>query len=160
MRVSSIEMAVTVKGASRRASGLTAERKEKLGAVLKSVGVDKDTISKLLSSHRLESITIPLYARGAVNDEFNDLWLVKLPEFVKWFEKEFPDGLLRWDPEFEDPTTGKARPVLRVNFNYQEDDWGDHFSYRPTPLEDEAYHKKLRALRPKNGEKVDVGSIL
>jgi hypothetical protein len=153
-------MAVTVKRPSGRTSGLNAERKNKLREALKSVGVDKDTISRLLSSRRLGRITVPLFARGTVNDEFNDLWLVRLPEFLRWFEKEFPDGLLRWDPEFEDPTTGKARPVLRVNFNYQEDDWGDHFSYRPTSLEEEAYHKKLRELRPKNGDKVDVGSIL
>ena len=138
----------------------TSEASAKLSAALVSVGVDKETISKLLSSSKLGSVVVPLHARGTVTDEFNDLWLIKLPEFVRWFMKEFPDGRMRWDSEFEDTSTGKSRPVIRINFNYQEDDQGDHWSYRPTVLEEESYHKKLDELRFRDGKKVEVRSII
>jgi len=138
----------------------TSEVSAKLRAALVSVGADKETISKLLSSSMLGSVVVPLYARGTVTDEFNDLWLIKLPEFVRWFTEEFPDGRVRWDSEFEDTSTGKSRPVIRVNFNYQEGDQGDHWSYRPTVLEEESYHKKLDELKYKNGKKVEVRSVI
>ncbi len=148
----------------RRAEGSSSrhsrEEKEALKTALTSVGMDGPTISKLLSSAKLGSIVVPLLARGTAVDESNDLWVVKLPQFVRWFDKEFPDGLLRWDPEFEDTTTGMSHPVIRVSFNYQEDDQGDHWLYRPTTLEEESYHRKLRELRVSNGEKFDVRSLL
>lgn len=79
---------------------------------------------------------------------------------MRWFNKEFPDGLVRWDSELEVTSTGKSRPVVRVSFNYQEDDQGDHWSYRPTALEEESYHKKLHELRLKDGKKIEVRSII
>ncbi len=133
---------------------------EALKTTLISVGIDGRTISKLLSSPKLGSIVVPLFARGTAVDESNDLWVIKLPQFVRWFNKEFPDGLLRWEPEFEDTSTGMSHPVIRVSFNYQEDDQGDHWLYRPTTLEEESYHRKLRELKVGDGEKVDARSIL
>jgi hypothetical protein len=125
-----------------------------------SIGTDKETTSKLLASAKLGNVVVPLYARGTVTDEFNDLLLIRLPEFVRWFNKEFPDGLVRWDSEYEDTSTGKSRPVVRVSFNYQEDDQGDHWSYRPTALEEESYHKKLHELRLRDGKKIEVRTII
>lgn len=148
----------------RRAEGSFSQpgaaEKEALKTALTSVGMDGRTISKLLSSAKLGSMVVPLLARGTAADESNELWVVKLPQFVRWFNKEFPDGLLRWDPEFEDTTTGMSHPVIRVSFNYQEDDQGDHWLYRPTTLEDESYHRKLRELKAGDGEKIDVRSVL
>ena len=115
---------------------------KKLRRSLISIGVDKDIAQKLVASKSLERIVVPIYWKDGLESRSNALWLTRLPEFLRSFTKEFPDGEVRWDPDYEssDPAEDVA---IRVRFNVQEDDQGNRFHPKPTLLEEEAYQRML-----------------
>ena len=111
-----------------------------LSRLLLSLGAEKESVDRLSKSKALDRVVIPVYWTDGIVSKARPLWLTKLPAFLKSFEKEFPDGQVRWDPHYEgtDPSWGDL--ALHVYFNYQEDDDGDHWSPAPSLLEEEAYH--------------------
>jgi len=114
-----------------------------LRKALLSVGADKESVEKLISSKALEEVVIPLYWKDGLVSSARPFWLVKLPGFLKSFEAEFPDGQIRWDRDYESDDSAAGDIALRLYFNYQEDDHGVHWSPPPTLLEEESYHKML-----------------
>jgi hypothetical protein len=127
---------------------------------LLSVGVDKDSVERLTSSKTLDDIIIPIYWRDGLVSNSHPLWLVKLPEFLRSFEKEFPDGQVRWHDEYEgsDPALGDV--ALRIYFNYQEDDQGDHWSPPPTLLEEESYRRMLARCAYKGKRPIPASRVV
>ncbi|MDA4112783.1 MAG: hypothetical protein OK474_01930 [Thaumarchaeota archaeon] len=115
---------------------------ERLHKSLVSIGVDKEAAKKLTASKSLEHVVIPIYWKEGLESRAHSFWLMKLPEFLKSFTKQFPDGEVRWDPDYEgaEPAEDIA---IRVQFNVQEDDQGDHWRPKQTLLDDEAYQKML-----------------
>jgi hypothetical protein len=113
---------------------------------LLSIGVDKKSAEKLLASSALDRIVVPVYWKDGLVSQSHSLWLSKLPDFLKSFGKEFPDGQVRWDPDYyEQNIQGNSSDVaIRVYFNYQEDDQGDHWSPKPTEIEEQSYQKMLK----------------
>jgi hypothetical protein len=119
---------------------------EGLRKSLLSIGVDKKSAGKLLGSAVLDRVVVPIYWKDGLELQAHSVWLSKLPSFLKSFEKEFPDGQVRWDSNFyEQKQEGNSSDVaIRVFFNYQEDDDGDHWSPKPNEMEAESYQKMLR----------------
>ncbi|HEV2390616.1 MAG TPA: hypothetical protein VGS04_07830 [Nitrososphaerales archaeon] len=113
---------------------------------LLSIGVDDESAEKLLSSRALERLVIPVYWKDGLVSHAHLLQLTKLPSFLGSFGREFPDGQARWDPDYEEnnPQDSSSRVAVRVFFNYQEDDQGDHWSPRPTVIEDQSYQRMLK----------------
>ena len=65
---------------------------------LLSIGVDEKSADKLLSSRALERLVVPVYWKDGLVSHAHPLRLSKLPSFLRSFEKEFPDGQVRWGP--------------------------------------------------------------
>lgn len=131
-----------------------------LAKALLSIGAEKDSVERLTSTKRINDLIIPIYWKDGLVSSVRPLWLVKLPEFLKSFEAEFPDGEVRWDGAFEgnDPAMGDV--ALRVFFNYQEDDQGDHWSPPPTLLEEESYYRMLSRGAYKGAKPVSAAKIV
>jgi hypothetical protein len=131
-----------------------------LRKALLSVGADKDSVERLVSSRALEDAVIPIYWKDGLVSSVRPLWLVRLPEFLKSFQEEFPDGQVRWDQDYEsdDPASGDI--ALRTYFNYQEDDQGDHWSPPPTLLEEESYRKMLAEASFKGKKPVPASKVV
>jgi hypothetical protein len=113
---------------------------------LLSIGVDEKSAAKLLASKALDRIVVPVYWKDGLVSQSHALWLSKLPNFLKSFDKEFPDGQARWDPDYDEqgPMGNPSSVAIRIHFNYQEDDDGDHWSPKPTAIEDQSYQRMLR----------------
>jgi hypothetical protein len=131
-----------------------------LRKALLSVGADRDSVERLGSSKTLDEVVIPIYWKDGLVSSVRPLWLVKLPEFLKNFEKEFPDGQVRWDQDYNssDPSSGDI--ALRVYFNYQEDDQGDHWSPPPTLLEEESYYRMLGKSSFKGKKSISASRVV
>ncbi len=122
--------------------GDSAAEIERLHKSLISIGVDKDAAKRLAASRSLDNMVVSVYWKDGLEVRANSIWLVKLPEFLRGFAEEFPDGQVRWDPDYE--TANPAEDVaIRVRFNVQDDDQGGHFQPKPTLLEEEAYQRML-----------------
>jgi hypothetical protein len=133
---------------------------EKLGHTLLALGADEFGVKRLTSSKHLDHVVIPVYWKDGLVSSVRPLWLLKLPEFVKSFESEFPDGQIRWDQDYEgsDPFWGDI--ALRVYFNYQEDDQGDHWSPPPTLLEEESYYRMLSVAAFKGEKPIPAARVV
>ncbi len=127
---------------------------------LLSVGADKSSVEKLVSSKSLNDIVIPIYWKDGLVSSSRPFSLVKLPEFLKSFGKEFPDGQVRWDQDYESNNAASGDIALRVYFNYQEDDQGDHWSPPPTLLEEESYHRMLASGEFKGKKPVSASKVI
>ncbi|MDA4132634.1 MAG: hypothetical protein OK454_05855 [Thaumarchaeota archaeon] len=57
-----------------------------------SVGSDKGSVDRLISSKVIDEVVIPIYWKDGLVTTVRPMWLVKLPGFLKAFEQEFPDG--------------------------------------------------------------------
>jgi hypothetical protein len=138
----------------------TSSGSEGLRKALLSVGSDKDSVDRLISSKVIDDVVIPIYWKDGLVSTVRPMWLVGLPGFLKSFEKEFPDGQVRWDHDYEssDPAAGDV--ALRVYFNYQEDDQGDHWSPPPTLLEEESYYRMLARSFYKGKKPVPVSKVV
>ena len=124
-------------------------KKEDAGGLRKSllsIGADEKSVEKLLSSRALERVVVPLYWKDGLTLQARPLWLSKLPTFLNSFQKEFPEGQVRWDPDYDEqtPQGESSRVAIRVYFDYQEDDQGDHWSPKPTTIEEQSYQKMLK----------------
>jgi hypothetical protein len=128
---------------------------------LLSIGVDKGSVEKLVSSSALGRVVIPLYWKDGLVSHPHPLWLSKLPNFLRSFEEEFPDGEVRWDPDYEEHNQeGSGGYAIRVFFNYQEDDEGDHWSPQPTEIEMQSYQKMLKRASYTGPRAVQASSIV
>jgi hypothetical protein len=127
---------------SRDNAPQTAVEIGKIHKALTSIGVDQDAAKRLTASKTLERVVVPIYWKEGLESRINSLWLIKLPEFLKSFAKEFPDGQVRWDSDYESDDPADDLAVL-VRFNVQEDDQGNHWHPKPTLLEDEAYQRMI-----------------
>lgn len=134
------------KSAKPSSGGAKKEGAAKLRKSLLSIGVDEKSAEKLLSSRALERLVVPVYWKDGLVSHAHSLRLAKLPSFLGSFEKEFPDGQARWDPDYAEnnPQDNSSQVGIRVFFNYQEDDQGDHWSPRPTVIEDQSYQRMLK----------------
>jgi hypothetical protein len=132
-----------------RAKSAGSGEKEGAGELRKSllsIGVDEKSVKKLLSSRALERVVVPAYWKDGLVSQAHSLWILKLPSFLKSFGKEFPDGQIRWDPDYDEegPQGNPSRVAIRVYFNYQEDDQGHHWSPKPTVIEEQSYQRMLK----------------
>ena len=118
---------------------------DELRKALLSIGVEKKSAEKLLASRSLDKVVVPVYWKDGLIAQAHTLWLSKLPSFLKSFGKEFPEGQVRWDSDYDEhnPAAGSSREAIRVYFNLQEDDQGDHWSPKPTVIEEGSYRKML-----------------
>jgi hypothetical protein len=134
------------KGAKPAGSGGKKEDAAGLRESLLSIGVDGKSAEKLLSSRALERVVVPLYWKDGLTLQAHPLWLSKLPNFLRSFQKEFPEGQVRWDSDYDEqtPQGESSRVAIRVYFDYQEDDQGDHWSPKPTVIEEQSYQKMLK----------------
>lgn len=117
---------------------------EKLSKSLLSIGVDKESVDALISSRELDRAIVPIYWKDGIVPNVSSLWLPKLPEFLWTFTREFPDGQVRWDKNFEGGKPEDGDVAIRVFFDYQEDDQGDRWAPKPTPNEEESYYRLLK----------------
>jgi hypothetical protein len=133
---------------SAKPTGAGAKKKNaaKLRKSLLSIGVDEKSAEKLLSSRALERVVVPVYWKDGLVSHAHPLRLSKIPSFLGSFEKVFPDGQVRWDTDYAEnnPQDGSSDVAVRVFFNYQEDDQGDHWSPRPTAIEEQSYQRMLK----------------
>jgi hypothetical protein len=136
------------KGATSAGSGGTNEEGEAEGLrkSLLSIGVDAKSAEKLLSSRSLERLVVPVYWKDGLTLQAHPLSLSKLPNFLRSFQKEFPEGQVRWDPDYDEqtPQGESSRVAIRVYFDYQEDDQGHHWSPKPTEIEQQSYQMMLK----------------
>ncbi len=132
---------------------------KKLHGALISIGVDQESAEKLTASKSLDRIQVPIYWKEGLESRVNSLWLIKLPEFLRGFAKEFPDGEVRWDPDYESADPADDVAVL-VRFNVQEDDQGNHWHPKPTLLEDEAYQRMIERASFKGAKPVPAHVVV
>lgn len=153
------------KGAKPAGSGGKKGKKED-GATLRksllSIGVDEKSAEKLLSNRTLERIVVPAYWKDGLVLQAHTLWLSKLPNFLRSFEKEFPEGQVRWDPDYDEqtPQGESSRVAIRVYFDYQEDDQGDHWSPKPTVIEEQSYQKMLKRFSYRGSGPLQADAVL
>jgi hypothetical protein len=146
--------------------GKSGKSGEKEGAQLRksllSIGADKKSAEKLLSSRALGRVVIPVYWKDGLVSQAHALWLPRLPSFLRSFEREFPDGEVRWDPDYDEqnPQDGSGEYAIRVFFNYQEDDEGDHWSPKPTVIEEQSYQKILERSSYTGPRAVQASTVL
>jgi hypothetical protein len=135
---------------------------DRLRKSLLSIGVDKEPAEKLLASRALDRIVVPIYWKDGLVSQSHPLSLSKLPSFLKSFQEEFPDGQVRWDPDYDEQNQqGKSSDVaIRVVFNYQEDDQGDHWSPKPTAIEEQSYQRMLKRFSYKGASPVQAHAVL
>lgn len=131
---------------SKNNSGREKIDREKLRRALLSIGTDKGAVDNLIESKSLERIVIPIYWKDGIVKKVSSFYLPGLPSFLTSFEKRFPDGEIRWDPDYEGEKPSEGDVAIRVLFDYQEDDQGDHWSPKPTEQEEESYYKTLQSL--------------
>ncbi len=135
---------------------------EHLRKSLLSIGVDKESVERLLASSGLDRIVVPVYWKDGLVFHVSSLSLSSLPAFLKSFEKEFPDSQVRWDPDYDEnnPKDGTSDVAIRAYFSYQEDDQGDHWSPKPTPMEEESYQSMLKRYSYKGSSPLQAHAVL
>ena len=150
------------KKAKPRSSNKKKKDFDALRKALLSIGVDEGSAEKLIGSRALERTVVPIYWKDGLVFHVNSIWLPKLSSFLKSFEKEFPDGQVRWDPHYdvENPQGATSDVAIRVFFNYQEDDQGDHWSPKPTSIEEQNYYRMLKRFSYKGSSPVQAQAVL
>jgi len=133
---------------------------EKLLKSLLSIGVDKNSAERLVSSRDLGNAVVPIYWKDGIVSKVNSFWLQTLTEFLRSFALEFPDGQIRWDPHYRGERPEDGDMAVRVIFYYQEDDQGDHWSPRPDTLEEESYYRMLKRFTYKGDTPVSASRII
>lgn len=128
-------------------------------SALLRAGADKGVVQTILSSDKVRRATIPIYSRGSTRADEHDFWLIKLPEFVDWLEDRFPNGVVRWNPDFEGGRTPHTF-AIEVIFSLQEDDQGAKMMVRPSELDEERYHQKLEQLAYRESDAVPAHTIV
>ena len=67
---------------------------------------------------------------------------------------------MRWDRDYEGERPSDGDVAIRVYFDYQEDDQGDHWAPQPTEQQEESYYKTLRELSNKGSDTVPAYRIV
>ncbi len=132
---------------------------KRLHKSLVSIGVDREAAKSLTASRLLERIVVPVYWKEGLESQAHGLWLIKLPQFLRSFAEEFPDGEVRWDPDYESSNPADDL-AIRVRFNIQEGDQGGRFQPKPTLLEEEAYQRMLERSSYKGAKPVPAYSVV
>ncbi len=135
-----------------------AKLRDGIRKALYSIGVDKRVADRLISHKNLERITVPIYSKPGTTDS-HDFEIARLPDFLRWFEDEFPSGKARWDPDYESEA-GEHFSAIRVIFNLQEDDQDARVKVEPTILEEEAYRRKIKEYSYKKADEVKAHTII
>jgi len=133
-----------------------------LRKALLSAGVDEGSAEKLVRSRALKRIVVPVYWKDGLTFHISSLWLDKLPSFSKSFGRVFPEGQLRWDPDYDENNPQEQTSVVAIHvfFNYQEDDQGDHWSPKPTSIEEQSYQRMLKRFSYKGPSAVQAHDVL
>jgi hypothetical protein len=135
------------------------DESDRLHKSLASIGVDREAAKRLTSSKHLEHIVVPIYRKDGLASRSSRMWLVKLPELLRSFAREFPDGEIRWDSDYQGSVPAED-VAIRVFFNIQEDDQGGRFQPKPTPMEEEAYQRMLERSSYKGAKPVPAYLVL
>ncbi len=101
-----------------------------------------------------------MYSRAGLSADTHSFCLAKLPKFLGTFGEEFPNGVLRWDQNYQVESGSEGHIAIRVYFNYQEDDQGSRWSYRPTPTEEVSYHRMLSDCTYKGKRRITAHEII
>ena len=133
---------------------------EKLRKSLLSIGVDKAFVERLISSRDLSNAVVPIYWKDGIVMKVNSLWLPALPEFLKSFVRDFPDGQVRWDPDYRGEKPEDGDSAIHVFFSYQEDDQGDRWEPKPDAADVESYYKMLKRFSYKGEKAVSASRII
>lgn len=133
---------------------------DNLGKALASIGVDKESVGLLTSSKSLGRIVVPVYWKDGLVIHAHRIALTGVPGFLRGFREVFPDGLVRWDPDYESDDASAGDAAIRIYFSYQEDDQGDHWTPPPTLLEEESYDKMLAKAALKERQPVVASKVL
>jgi hypothetical protein len=133
---------------------------EKLRKSLLSIGVDKQVAERLLSSRDFSRVVVPIYWKDGIVSKANTFWLQTLPEFLKSFAHEFPDGQVRWDPDYRGEKPADGDSAIHVFFSYQEDDQGDRWEPKPDAPQVESYYKMLKKFSYKDDKPVPASRII
>ena len=136
------------------------EDTERLRKSLLSIGVDKSSVEELISSRELSRAIVPIYWKDGIVLKANSFWLPTLPEFLKDFTREFPDGQVRWDTDYHGEKPGDGDLAISVVFNYQGDDQGDHWSPKPDTPEEESYYRMIKRSTFKGDKAVPATRII
>lgn len=136
------------------------ENAERLRKSLLSIGVDKDSVQRILSSRELDRIVVPIYWKDGIVLKTNSFWLQTLPEFLASFSREFPDGQVRWDKDYMGNRPADSGAAIHVIFYYQEDDQGDHWSPKPEPDEEESYYRMLKRFTYEGDKPVQASRVI
>ena len=133
---------------------------DKLRKSLLSIGVDKNSVERLISSRNLSNTVVPIYWKDGIVLKVNTFWLQTLPDFLSSFAREFPDGQVRWDPDYRGQRPDDGDIAIHVTFYYQEDDQGDHWSPKPDPAEEESYYRMLKRFTYEGTNPVPASRII
>jgi hypothetical protein len=145
---------------SKSKPGQSQQDSEKLRKTLLSIGVDKDVVERLLSSRELSKAVVPIYWKDGIVSKANSFWLPTLPEFLKDFAREFPEGQVRWDSDYRGERPADGDSAIHVFFSYQEDDQGDRWEPKPDAPQVESYYMMLKKFSYKGDKPVSVSRII
>jgi hypothetical protein len=145
---------------SKSKLGQSQQDSDKLRRSLLSIGVDKDSVERLVSSRDLGRVVVPIYWKDGIVLKVNTFWLQSLPQFLMDFGRDFPDGQVRWDKDYRGDKPVDSGAAIRVTFYYQEDDQGDHWSPKPDPDEEERYYKMLKRFTYEGDKPVSASRVI
>ncbi len=140
--------------------GQSRQDSERLRKSLLSIGVDKDSADRLISSRELNRAVVPIYWKDGIVLNVNSFWLQMLPEFLKTFAREFPDGQIRWNSDYRGQKPEDGDAAIHVFFSYQEDDQGDRWEPKPDTPEVESYYRMLKRFSYKGDKPVSASRVI
>ncbi len=133
---------------------------ELLREALLSVGADKKAVGRLVSSKEMERVVVPIYWKDGIVVKANFIQLLALPKLLRSFRREFPDGQVRWDPDYRGEKPGDGDVAIHIFFNYQEDDQGDHWDPKPDTPEIESYYRMIKRFSYDGDKPVSASKII
>lgn len=145
---------------SKSKPGQPQQDSEKLRKSLLSIGVARDSAERLVSSRELSKAVVPIYWKDGIVLKVNSFWLQMLPEFLKSFAREFPDGQIRWDPDYRGEKPEDGDTAIHVFFSYQEDDQGDRWEPKPDAADVESYYRMLKRFSYKGNKPVLASRVI
>ena len=114
----------------------------------------------MVTSRQLARVTAPIYWKDGIVLKANSFWLQTLPEFLESFAREFPDGQIRWDPDYRAERPQDGDSAIHVFFSYQEDDQGDRWEPKPDITDVERYYAILKRFSYGGDKPVSASRII
>jgi hypothetical protein len=145
---------------SKSNPGALREDNEKLRKSLLSIGVDKESVERLVTSRQLGNVVVPIYWKDGIVLKVNSFWLKMLPEFLESFAREFPDGQIRWNPDYRAEKPEDGDTAIHVFFSYQEDDQGDRWEPKPDLTDVEGYYRMIKRYSFKGDKQVSASRVI